>query len=183
MMRCFPKLQICNELDDDCDGEIDEDLFSGLFYDADGDGHGDPDQPSLDCQASEGFVYYADDCDDTDPTIYPFSDELCDGIDNDCDGTVDEGVTQTFYADTDKDGFGDLTTPIEACSLVDGIVSDDTDCDDSDAQQYPQAIEYCNDEDDNCDGDIDEDNCRCAYLVLRYRRRWFWIKFYYCSRV
>jgi len=149
--------EICNERDDNCDGEVDEDLFSGLFYDADGDGHGDPNQLSGDCSSSEGYVYYGDDCDDTNPNIFPFAIEVCNEIDDNCDGDVDEAVTETFYLDIDGDGFGNLAQPTEACALPEGHSLNSDDCDDFDPLQYPTAGEYCNQEDDDCDGETDED--------------------------
>ena len=149
--------EVCNDIDDNCDGAIDEDLFSGLFYDADGDGHGDPNTPSDNCSGGEGYVYYGDDCDDTNADIYPFAFEVCDGIDNNCDGDVDEGVTTTFWRDLDGDGYGDSSDAAEECTEPEGFVSNPDDCDDSDSLQYPGADEYCNEEDDDCDEEIDED--------------------------
>ena len=58
---------LCNDIDDDCDGSIDEELLTELYYDADGDGHGDPNLIADDCNAQEGYVFLGDDCDDTDP--------------------------------------------------------------------------------------------------------------------
>ncbi len=81
--------------------------------------------------------------------------EVCDGIDNDYDMLVDEGVLLTFYADTDGDGFGDLGHDTLACSLPPGFVTDTTDCDDTDAAIHPGATEICDDIDNDCDGLVD----------------------------
>ncbi len=82
----------CNDIDDDCDGEIDENLSFGLYLDLDGDGHGDPNQPSTDCQNTEGYVFYDDDCDDTNPNVYTGAvEDPTDGLDNNCNGDIDEG--------------------------------------------------------------------------------------------
>ena len=150
-------VEICNDIDDDCDGEVDEDLLIGLFYDGDGDGFGDPNFPSTDCTRQDGYVFYGDDCNDSDPNVHPFNTEICDGIDNDCDGIVDNGSTFTFYEDGDQDGYGNELVTTQACEAPTGYVPIAGDCDDNDSFQYPNAEEYCNTEDDDCDGEIDED--------------------------
>jgi len=82
--------------------------------------------------------------------------EVCDGIDNDGDGEIDEGVLSTFYFDNDGDTFGDPANTIEACSAPAGYVSDNTDCDDDEVNSFPGNIEICDGLDNNCDGQIDE---------------------------
>ena len=77
-----------------------------------------------------------DDCDDNDASIYPGAVETCDGVDNNCDGTVDEGVTDTFYTDADGDGFGDSESTVEACDAPDGTVPNGNDCDDTEASCF-----------------------------------------------
>ncbi len=85
------------------------------------------------------------------------SEEVCDEKDNDCDGEVDEGVTNTYYEDSDGDGYGSSKS-IQACSKPSGYVTNQDDCDDSDPNINPSAEEVCdNNVDDNCDGRIDED--------------------------
>ena len=88
--------------------------------------------------------------------VHAGADEICDGIDNDCDGDIDEGVLQEWYADDDADGFGNPAVIIEACEPFAGVSSNGTDCDDTDEDVYPGAPEECNGIDDNCDGTIDE---------------------------
>ena len=95
------------------------------------------------------------------PTRNPRSD-VCDGLDNDCDGHTDEGVTTTFWPDDDEDGYGDSTSPIEACSLPEGAVTNDEDCQDLLADARPGADTWRTDSytpptggvsfDWNCDG-------------------------------
>ena len=83
--------------------------------------------------------------------------ETCNGIDDDCDGDIDEGFTlNTFYLDADVDNFGNSLIDTLSCSLVDGYILDNTDCDDSNSDIYPGAEEFENGIDDNCNNVIDE---------------------------
>ncbi|MCB9761453.1 MAG: FG-GAP repeat protein [Alphaproteobacteria bacterium] len=96
------------------------------------------------------------DCDDANPIVHPAATETCDGVDQDCDGGVDEGLTLTAWADDDRDGFGDPARPVTLCTL-DGVhVQDDTDCDDADPSVFPGAVERCDAADQDCDGAVDE---------------------------
>ena len=149
-------------MDNDCDGTVDEDVTTTFYADADGDGFGDPGAEVDDCDPGEGYVADATDCDDADPTSFPGGEEVCDEADNDCDGTVDEDVTTTFYADADADGFGLSDATVEACDLPEGHAAVAGDCDDSTAAVNPDAPEVCNTIDDDCDGTIDEDDATDA---------------------
>jgi len=82
--------------------------------------------------------------------------DLCDEKDNNCDGSVDEGVQNTYYRDADGDGYGDPVVAITACSAPAGYVANKTDCNDtvgSGRVIHPGATEICfNGVDDNCSG-------------------------------
>ncbi len=101
------------------------------------------------------------DCNDGDASINPGAAEWCNGIDDNCEGQVDEvgSLGGTIgYADTDGDGFGDPAAGVSACADQPGYVTNATDCDDGDASSYPDGVELCLDGADNdCDGTTD--NC------------------------
>jgi hypothetical protein len=127
------------------------------FLDSDGDGYGDPGSQIASCTAQDGLVANSDDCDDWDSGSYPDAEEVCDGMDNDCNGQVDDSASDslTFYTDADGDGYGDAT--VSACEALTGTVSISGDCDDSNADISPGAEEVCDAIDNDCDGSTDFD--------------------------
>jgi len=177
--------EVCDGVDQDCDGGLDED------FDADGDGWFDA--AEADC-AALGVTL---DCDDTDGATYPGASEICDGVDQDCDDPGDgSGIDEDF--DADGDGYYDNTVPgcvaawgapgdcddgdpliapgaAEGCDGIDsdcdgalganeidddldGVTECDGDCDDSVATIGPNAQEICDGDDEDCDGLIDGDD-------------------------
>ena len=146
----------CDEIDNDCDGIVDEDLQTEWWLDEDGDGFGDPEYFAEGCLAEDGFAPNADDCDDTDVLVHPDMEEVCDEIDNNCDGEIDEDLTITVYVDADQDGYGDDAFFVEVCELTAGYTLVGGDCDDIDSYAFPGNTELCDDIDNNCDGQVDE---------------------------
>ena len=153
--------ELCNNEDDDCDGETDEDAVDAdtWYLDNDEDGFGDPDESMNACEQPEGYISDDSDCDDSDPGINPDAGEVCNNGDDDCDGEVDEDAVDAFtwYLDNDEDGYGDPDESLDACEQPEGYLSDTSDCDDSDSGIFPGADEVCNEADDDCDDEIDED--------------------------
>ena len=111
--------EACDGIDNNCDGQIDE------LYDLDLDGFY-ADDPG--CRALGLGI----DCNDLDPTVYPGALEALDGVDNNCDGQIDE------RPDVDDDGY-------------DASI----DCDDGNPFIHPGALEVCDGIDNDCDGAID----------------------------
>lgn len=113
----------CDGVDNNCDGAIDE------LYDLDGDGFL-ADDPG--CRALGGLI----DCADLDPSIHPEAEDIPDGLDNDCNGIIDDRADM----DLDNDGY-----PLSE------------DCDDDDPFINPGAADACDGIDNNCDGVTDPD--------------------------
>ena len=113
-----------------------------------------PDDTSAPTDNDGDGVPADEDCDDNNAEVFPGAAESCDGLDNNCDGSVDEGVLSTFYVDGDGDGYGDTAQPVEACEAPEGASALGDDCDDEDAAFNPGASETdCDDPNDyNCDG-------------------------------
>ena len=172
--------ETCNGADDDCDGQIDEgangcggvcvladapgtpcDASGPVDLDACGDdayacnGANATTCADVDTDAdgdgfSAGLAACGGDCDDAQATRFPGAAELCNGTDDDCDGTVDEGVTTTYFRDADGDGFGDPNVTAQGCSAPAGHVPSSTDCDDARSAVHPGAPELCDGRDTDC---------------------------------
>ncbi|MCB9683366.1 MAG: hypothetical protein H6733_18015 [Alphaproteobacteria bacterium] len=127
----------------DTDRDTDPVVDTDLPDDADGDGF---------VAIARGGV----DCDDHDALVHPGATERCNGVDDDCDGVTDRADAsfpdaRQVYLDLDNDGFG--TTATWVCpALASGFATADGDCDDADPDVNPDAREFCNTVDDNCNG-------------------------------
>jgi len=150
--------ELCDGLDNNCNSETDEGLDIPVWYeDADEDGFGNTEVSLTQCDAPEGYVADNTDCDDDNDTIYPGAPELCDGFDNDCNGTEDDLETfPTWYFDGDNDGYGTDDNTLQQCAQPDGYVAEGGDCDDTTADFGPGVEEICDGIDQDCDGLTDE---------------------------
>ena len=144
--------EICNGVDDNCDGVTDLDATDAVavYEDVDGDGYGNPLASIMACEGTIPPDYVSDngDCRDSDPTINPGGQEICDDtdLDQDCDGlredaddTVSTLSMSTFFADYDLDGFGDPGTLVQGCDEGGVRSLNELDCDDSTAEIGPDS--------------------------------------------
>lgn len=168
-------VELCDGIDNDCDGKVDDAQDNVWYLDADGDGYGSNDPgDKLENGCTPGVQFLVEnkgDCDDQDPDIHPGMPEVCDGVDNDCDSDVDEEGAQgakLWYPDVDDDGFGDANTPVEqvvtACKPEPDTVDNNNDCNDQAVNVHPGADEFCDKLDNNCDGETDEGITNTVYL-------------------
>ena len=165
--------ETCDGKDNNCNGLTDEDGANGCvvrFVDEDGDGYGVGQGVCTCYPVPPRTAVQSGDCDDSDPKVRPNTDEVCDGIDNNCDGKTDDenavGCRDYFY-DNDRDGWGDSSKKRCLCQ-AEGYYSTtySGDCDDFDKNINPSAIEICfNTVDENCNGLTDEENAQgCTWF-------------------
>ncbi len=146
--------EVVDSIDNDCNGYVDDQT---PYFDDDGDCFCE----TLPCNGTITTcdVLAGGDCNDASGLDYPNGEERCDGLDNNCDGTVDEytAVDATvWYVDVDLDGFGSSAAVQPACTQPVGYAGNDGDCDDNDATVNPAATEQPNGVDDDCDGIVDD---------------------------
>ncbi len=146
---CIPSDEVCDGVDNDCDGDVDEGLDQTFFADIDGDGFGDADAAVVACAAPDDHVAIDGDCDDALASVSPEAPEQCDGIDNDCDDVVDEDFI--VFDDLDGDGFGDPASEAVDCAPTPDLVAIGGDCDDTRNDVNPDALEICDGLDNDCD--------------------------------
>ena len=160
-----PGEEVCDGSDNDCDGRIDDEAIDAptWYADDDADRYGDDAVSTVACTppTANAWSQASGDCDDDDPTRFPGAVEVCDGDDDDCDGTVDNSELDatTWYEDRDRDGWGNEATTFVACAPPGpGWVERLGDCNDLAATVRPDATDDCAPVDLDCDG-IGEENC------------------------
>lgn len=141
----------CDGIDSDCDGsDAGGDLTGATtFYeDLDGDSFGADDTGVSACESpGDGWTEQPGDCAPDEAARNPGADEVCDGVDNNCSGTADDGLPDVF-ADMDGDGFGDPVAIVDGCETGANRVANDEDCDDTDADVTAETIWYFDTDED-----------------------------------
>ena len=150
-------VEVCDHLDNNCNGEVDEGVSITAYPDLDYDGHGDSNaDPIQACPSTVGVALVQNDCDDTDPEVFVGQFEICDGKDNNCDPLrlADEIKQQApWYPDDDGDTFGDPNAaPVYSCYRIPGRVLSYNDCDDTTNKVRPGGTELCDALDNDCNG-------------------------------
>ncbi|MEO0601866.1 MAG: putative metal-binding motif-containing protein, partial [Myxococcota bacterium] len=155
--------EVCGDgVDNDCNGVVDDVGIGAItwYADTDRDGFGTEDNQRLACAGAvdETWTPEPGDCDDADPKAYPGALEICDGFDQDCDGTPDNDLpTMQWWVDADGDGFGDADSTSESlCAVREGWVTNGDDCNDADDAVKPGVPDVCDGIDNDCSSGIDD---------------------------
>ena len=158
--------ETCDGVDQDCDGTPDDNAADATTWydDDDGDGFGGG-LGTLACDDPGDASSVDGDCDDDDAAVNPDAVEVCNGVDDDCEGTTDGSDAAdptTWYEDRDSDGYGNADRSSVSCDAPTGWVATSGDCDDTWDGASPSVAETCDEADNDCDGSVDEDDATDA---------------------
>jgi len=173
--------EVCDSsnTDEDCDGAADDadsaaTGTSSWYRDADGDTYGSSSSTVSRCDQPSGYVSNSSDCDDSCAVCWTGKAEICDGYDNDCDGSTDEASASgcgTWYYDYDDDTYGTSSTQCLCSASGHYTASRGSDCDDSNANINPGETEICDasNTDEDCDGVADDSDSSATGKSTWYR--------------
>jgi PKD repeat protein len=116
-------IEACNTIDDDCDGNIDEGLLLTFYPDQDGDGFGAISGAIQSCSAPSGYIAIAGDCNDANAAVFPGATELCNGINDDCDASTDEGCPLLVPNDNPSGAITITAQPQNITALITGSLT------------------------------------------------------------
>ena len=166
-------IEVCDGIDNNCDARVDQSLTANsdmmfAFEDADADGFGGSQELYV-CLGTDGWTDNSNDCDDGNPSVNPYAVEVCDGVDNSCNGLVDDEdpsvIADWGYIDSDGDGYGS-EDGIYSCDRT-NLSTNDADCNDVDPAINPGVLEIPMDLiDQDCDGLDILDFSDCGTQVL-----------------
>jgi hypothetical protein len=127
------------------------------YIDSDNDGYGNSSTATSSCSPLQGYVLQGGDCNDNNANRNPGLPEICNNIDDNCNNQIDDGLTfLNYYIDTDADGFGAGNSTFACASPGINYVTNNTDCNNTNALINPSRTEICNSIDDNCNTLIDD---------------------------
>jgi hypothetical protein len=152
----------CDGLDSNCSGdESDAEEPPAWHVDVDGDGYGAIGAGVSACEPPDGHVALSTDCDEARAAAFPGADELCNGLDDDCDGEEDEEAVDAlaWFVDLDGDGAG-AGEAVWACSQPAGHAAVGGDCEDGLEDVGVGAVELCG---DGVDNDCDDAAPACGF--------------------
>ena len=167
----MPATESCGDaIDNDCNGQTDEPGSVGCtnwYLDNDGDGFGFGLASAQNCRCvnpGPGYSTNGGDCNDFATSIRPGQPEICNNIDDNCNGQTDEAGAKgctLFYHDADGDGFGNPNDSACMCKskATSAWILQGADCNDTAKAVHPGATETCDGIDNNCNGKTDEDGC------------------------
>lgn len=137
-----------------------------FYADYDGDGYGNNAFPLLSCDTPASYVANNLDCNDLNASIHPGASELCNSIDDNCNGLVDDGIPfYSYYQDYDMDGYGNAGIDSVSClDALAGYVADSTDCNDLDNSIHA-PVTYFADMDGDMYGDSLNTITLCSLLA------------------
>jgi hypothetical protein len=167
----FPsQTEFCDNQDQNCNGEVDEGVALFDYYlDVDGDGFGAGELVQSCDNLSPAYSSIAGDCNDADIEVFPTQAEWCDEMDQNCNGSIDEGLIEsTYFADADGDGYGVGAAILSCLDLSAQFALLDGDCNDANATVYPGQEESCDQVDENCNGQVDENLPLISYYLDLY---------------
>ncbi|MBI5739348.1 MAG: DUF4215 domain-containing protein [Nitrospirae bacterium] len=171
-------VEVCDGIDNNCDGQTDEGVTTQYFIDRDGDGHGDPSE-SIEACSPPSFEYVSDstDCDDSRSDIYIGADEVCDGLDNNCNGQTDDNCYSCGNGICEADKGETLAKCEFDCAVCgDGILQSSEQCEDGNADNNDGCSSTCRDEycgdgivqsNEECDDGSTMNNDGCNYICKR----------------
>jgi len=144
-------IEICNGMDDNCNGQIDEGGMTIYYRDSDGDGYGNKNDNLTSCSQPLGYILNNQDCNDNNLNINPSATEVCDNVDNNCNSQIDEELNQSQSCSAGIGACFRTGIQIKICSA--GSWGDWGSCS---ASPGSPIAESCNNVDDDCNGIVDD---------------------------